>query len=104
MSLKNSKLYVSSSSVKQSLNRYPCSVSYQQGKMRIMSIQKGSEIWDLGARQGDEVLKYDGKVFSDFCSLDQYQRKTMSAGKPISITLKNGKTIQITKKLLLASK
>lgn len=100
MSLKNNKLLVSSSTVKQSWSRYSCSVSFQKGKMRIMSIRKDSEIWKAGARQGDEVLQYNGKVFTDFCGLDTYQRKTMKTGKPITITLVNGKKLSITEKLV----
>lgn len=97
LSLKKDKLYVSSSNIKQVYNNYSCYVSYINGAMRITSVIKGSEIWDLGVRQGDEVLQYDGKQFTDFCSLDQYQRQQIKQEKPIIIQLKNGETVTITK-------
>jgi hypothetical protein len=97
LSLKNKKLLVSSSKINQSYTSYECSVIYQKGKMVIMGLLKNGPLWNLGIRQGDEVLKVDGKTFTDFCSLDQYQRKIMSEEKPFSIQLKNGKTVNISK-------
>ena len=97
LSLKSKKLLVSSSKINQSYTGYECSVIYQKGKMVIMGLLKNGPLWHLGIRQGDEVLKIDGKTFFDFCSLDQYQRKMMSEEKPFSIQLKNGKSVIVSK-------
>lgn len=97
LSLKSNKLYASSGDITQTYDYYPCYVSYYNDTMRIMSIVKGSALWNLGVRQGDEVLAYNGKQFSDFCSLDKYQREQIKLEKPITIKLKDGKTVTITK-------
>jgi len=96
LSLKNDQLYLSSSTINEAYKGYPCSVIYHKGKMRVMRIQEGSAIWNEGVRQGDEILLYNGKRFTDFCSLDQYQRKVVSSGEPFKLQLKNGKTITVS--------
>lgn len=98
MSLQSKKLWVSSSSIEQSYSGYSCSIVFKEGKMWVLRLIMGSELWNMGVRQGDEILQYNGKKFTDFCSLDQYQRKTVRSGKPFTITLKNGKIITISKK------
>ena len=65
--------------------------------MRVTNIQIGSEPWKMGIRQGDEVILYDGQKFTDFCSLDQYQRKIAKTGKSIELTLANNKKVIISK-------
>lgn len=97
LSLKNKRLLVGTNEIQQDYTSYPTSVVYKGGKMMILSITKDSSVWNMGIRQGDEILKVDGKVFSDFCSLDKYQRKIMGDGKSFTIQLKNGKTITISK-------
>lgn len=101
LSLKNDQLYLSSSTINEAYQGYSCSVIYHKGKMRVMRIQEGSDIWNEGVRQGDEILLYNGKQFTDFCSLDQYQRKVVSSGEAFKLQLKNGKTIIISKKTSL---
>lgn len=98
VSLKRKKLYVSSSKIDGQYSGYPCVVMVRKGKMKITNIQVGSEPWKMGIRQGDEVLLYDGKKFTDFCSLDQYQRKIGKAGKSFELELTNGKKVTVSKK------
>lgn len=97
LSLKNKKLLVSSPKINQSYTGYDCSVIYRNDKMVIMGLLKNGSAWNLGIRQGDEVLKINGKIFSDYCSLDQYQRKIMIEEKPFNIQLKNGKIVNVSK-------
>tara|TARA_R110001632_G_scaffold107700_6_gene217418 strand:+ start:1930 stop:3054 length:1125 start_codon:yes stop_codon:yes gene_type:complete len=97
LSLKKDQLYVSSSVINQTYRSFSCSVMYSKGTMRIMRIEVESDIWNLGVRQGDEVLLFDGKKFTDFCSLDQYQRKIVRSRKSFEIQLANGKIITISK-------
>ena len=97
LSLKNKKLYVSSSEIKESYENYSCSVSFIKGKMRIIRIQEGSVIWNEGVRQGDEILSYNGKQFTDFCSLDKYHRNLVNSAKSFELQLTNGKKITISK-------
>ena len=104
LSLQKDKLYVSSSGIRQDYDYHSCYVSYYNGAMRIMSIVKGSEVWNLGVRQGDEVLRYNEKQFSDFCTLDQYQRQLIASGEPFTIQLKSGETVTIAQKSTLESK
>lgn len=98
LSLKDRRLYLGNSKIDEAYEGYPCTVMYSKGKMRIMRIQKGSELWNMGARQGDEVSLYDGKKFTDFCSLDTYNRKMIKAGKSFEIQFPNGKKAMVSKK------
>ena len=97
LSLKNDQLCVSSSKINQSYSSFSCSVMYSNGKMRIMRIEVESDVWNMGVRQGDEVISYEGKKFTDFCSLDQFQRKTVSTKKSFELQLANGQTITVSK-------
>ncbi|WP_299365235.1 aspartyl protease family protein [Winogradskyella sp.] len=98
LSLKKNKLYVSSSHIKQDYDYHSCYVSYYNGAIRIISIVKGSDVWNLGARQGDEIVLYNEKKFTDFCTLNKYQRQLIKLGEPITIQLKSGETVTISKK------
>ena len=98
LSLKNKQLYLSSSKINETYEGYSCYVMYRKGKMRVIRIQVGSPIWNEGVRQGDEVLKFNGKIFTDFCSLDQYHRKITKSGQSFTLQLSNGKTISISKR------
>lgn len=98
LSLKKEQLYLSSSQIDQSYAGYSCSIMYRDGKMRITHIKIDSELWNMGARQGDEVLSYNGKTFTDFCSLDQYQRQMVRSDKSFEIQLTSGKKVTISKK------
>ena len=97
VSLKNKQLYVSDSTINQTYKGFSCSVMYFKGKMRIIRIEIGSDLWNNGARQGDEILKFDGKSFDNFCDLDQYQRNTLQTKSTFNITLLNGKSFTILK-------
>jgi hypothetical protein len=98
LSLKKNRLYLYSEKIAQDYARYDCSVMFRKGTMRITSIVIDSEPWNQGIRQGDEVIRVDGKVFSDFCSLDRYQRKVMNTGKPITFEMKSGQKISVSQK------
>jgi len=98
VSLKNDRLYVSEAIVDQSFSRFPCSVLYRKGKMRITTIEVGSELWNMGVRQGDEVLSYNGKKFSDFCSLNQFRREVAKTSDSFELELVNGKKVTVSKK------
>lgn len=98
LSLRNDQLYVSSPNIAQSYSSYTCSVMYRKGKMRVISIEENSDLWNLGVRQGDEILSYNGKKFTDFCTLDQYHRSILKSGKPFELELTNGKKVTISKK------
>ena len=97
VSLKKDRLYVSSSSIDQSYSGYTCSVMFLKGKMRIMRIEKGSDVWNMGIRQGDEVLSYNGKKFTNFCSLDQFHRKLVKSGKSFQLEMADGKKVTVSK-------
>lgn len=101
LSLQKNQLYLSSATVNQEYSRYSCSVMFLKGKMRIISIEENSKLWSMGIRQGDEILLFNGKTFSDFCSLDQYHRAISKSGKPFELTLVGGKKVTISKKAFL---
>lgn len=98
VSLKNKRLFVSESIVDQTFSRFPCSVLYRKGKMRITTIEVGSELWNMGVRQGDEILSYNGKIFSDFCSLNQFRKEVARTSDSFEIELTNGKKVTVSKK------
>ena len=97
-------MLVSSSQIKEVNDNYPCYVSFHKGAMRIMSIVKGSAIWNLGVRQGDEILRYNEQQFTDFCTLDQYQRQLTKSGEPFTIELKSGVKVTLSKSESLKNK
>jgi hypothetical protein len=101
MSLKHDQLYLSSDTLHQQYMNYPCAIIYRKGKMRVMLIEENSQLWNMGIRQGDEILSYNGKKFTDFCSLDQYQRTIVRSGKSFEIELTSGKKVTISKKTTL---
>lgn len=103
LSLKANLLYVSTLRVNQIYETYTCYLSYYDNAMRITSIVKGSEIWNLGVRQGDEILSFNQKQFNDFCTLDQYQRQLIKLGKPFTIQLKNGEIVTLSKREALVN-
>ena len=97
LSLKNNRLFVSESLVDQTFSRYPCSVLFRKGKMRITTIEVGSELWNMGVRQGDEVVSYNGKKFSDMCSMNQYRLEVAKTANSFEIELTNGKKVTVSK-------
>ena len=101
LSLKRDLLYVTSPIIEQSYSGYPCTVTYQNGKMRVLRIEEGSSAWNAGVRQGDEVLKFNGKKYTDFCSLDSALRAIAKTGRSFTLQLTNGKTITIEKNAFL---
>ena len=69
--------------------------------MRILKIEKDSELWKIGLRQGDEILKFNNRTFTDFCELDTYQRNLAKAAKSFEITLLNNQKVIISKNVVL---
>ena len=97
LSLKDDRLLLSSPEIKQQATTYSCTVSFQKGKMIVVRIQEGSSAWNAEIRQGDEVIQFNSKKFTDFCTLDQYQRQLVSESKPYTLTFVNGKQLTISK-------
>ena len=100
MSLKDDTLYVSDAEIKENTSTYTCGVLYENGKMQVLSIYKDSEAWKQGIRRGDIVVSVNNKQFSDFCSLNKYQRQLSKENKDIELVLENGKKIVLRKKEL----
>ncbi len=98
LSLKSNQLFVSNSIIDQSFSGYPCAVMFRKNNMRITSIEVGSEPWKQGVRQGDQVVKVNGNVFTDFCSLDTYQRACMRKSQPIKLEMADGKKVTISRR------
>lgn len=97
LNLQKDQLYVSSATIDQTYSSYTCSIMYRKGKMRVTSIEENSHLWNMGVRQGDEILSYNGKKFTDFCTLDRYHRSILKSGKPFQIELANGEKVVISK-------
>lgn len=98
LSLKSDRLFVSESTVDQTFSRFPCSVLFQKGKMRITTIEVGSELWNMGVRQGDEIRSYNGKKFSDFCSLNQFRKEVSKTSDSFELELMDGKKVTVSRK------
>lgn len=98
LNLKKDRLYVSSPKIDQPSSGYACSVMFRKNKMRISTIKGDSEPWKMGIRQGDHVARVNGNIFSDYCSLDTYQRKLRSVGQEIEIEMADGKKFTISRK------
>lgn len=98
MSLKNDELYVSDTTLKNNTSGYECVAVIKNKKMAVLRIKEGSDAWNLGIRQGDEIKTIDGKVFTDFCALRQYQVKMMQDTKDFEWVLANGKKIIVQRK------
>ncbi len=96
MSLKKQQLFVSKQNIKSTYLAYACTLGFQNGKMIVMKIVEGSEPWKAGLRQGVEVKALDGKQFSNFCDLFQYQTSRFSKNLPLTLTLLNGKKIVVS--------
>lgn len=98
MSLKNDELYVSDASIKNDKWDYDCVGMVKDQKMVISQIREGSEAWNLGIRQGDEVISLNGNTFTDFCTFNKYQRQLSKEGKSFEFVFKDGKRITIQKR------
>lgn len=98
LSLSNDKLYVSDAIIKSDSWNYDCAAVVKDKKMYVVQIREGSEAWDLGIRQGDEIKSFNGNVFTDFCALNTYQKQVSKKGKKFEFVFVNGKRITIEKK------
>ena len=103
LSLSNQRLLVSQENLDEGTMDYSCGVIFYKGSLRIGTIHKNGVAWGLGIRQGDNVLKVNGKEFSDFCSFDTYQRAYVKKGKDFKILLEKGKEITVKKEDILAN-
>ncbi len=97
LSLANEKLLVSKTELIEDVKGYECGVVFSDGKMRVMGIYENSAAWDAGIRQGDVVISFNDKIFTDFCSFDKYQRNAVVSGREITLEFNNGKRIQVKK-------
>lgn len=75
MSLKNDELYVSDETIENETWSYDCAAVIQKGTMVVFKIKEGSDAWNQGIRQGDEIKTFNGEVFTNFCELYKYQRQ-----------------------------
>lgn len=98
LNFKKQQLYVSNQELKERRPTYDGGVVFKDGTISLMTIFEGSDAWEAGLRQGDEVLTINGKSFTDFCSLDQYQRSLSAAGQDIYLRFSNGKEMVFKKK------
>ncbi len=98
ISLKSNQLYVSESVVDQVYSGYTANFMFHKGKMQISGIDVGSEPWNQGVRAGDEILKVNGKKFTDFCSLDTYRRALGRKNQPFELEMANGQKVQVKRK------
>ena len=103
LSLKNDELYVSDTSIKDDSWSYDCAAVIKDGKMIVFLIKEGSEAWKLGVRQGDQIKAINGKVFTDFCSLNKYQGQLKKDKKNIEFEFANGKKLTIQRKQLFTT-
>lgn len=101
LSLENEQLFVSSKTIMENYEAYPCALGIKDGKMVVIKIHKGTDAWNLGLRQGDEVTAFNGETFTDFCTLLQEQKRMQRASLPVVLTLSNGKTITLKKERFL---
>ena len=102
LSLSNKRLLVSQEILEEQAMEYSCGVIFYKGSLQVGSIHKNGAAWKMGVRQGDRVLKVNGKEFKDFCSYDTYQRAYANTGKDLRILLKDGKEITVKKEDVLA--
>ena len=69
--------------------------------MVVIKINEGTEVWNAGLRQGDQIMAIDGKTFIDFCDLRIYQKSVFSQNKEVILTLKDGKDLRLSRKVFL---
>jgi len=98
MSLKNDELYVSDAQITSDPWSYDCAAVVQNGKMIVFKIKEGSEAWEQGVRQGDEIKTFNGKTFTDFCELNKFQKQLSVDKKDFEWELANGKKLTIQRK------
>ncbi len=98
LSLKNDKLYVSDTTIKNDSWSYDCAAVIKEGRMVVFRIKEGSDAWKQGIRQGDIITSFNGKTFTDFCTLNKYQVKLSKEKKDLKLVFENGKQITVQKK------
>lgn len=103
LSLKNDKLYVSDTTIKDDSWSYDCAAVIKDGKMIVFLIKEGSDAWKLGIRQGDQIKTINGKIFTDFCSLNKFQGQLKKEKKNIEFEFTNGKKLTVQRKRLFTT-
>lgn len=98
MSLKNDELYVSDARIESDPWSYNCAAVIQNGKMVVFKIKEGSDAWNQGIRQGDVIKTLNGKVFTDFCELNKFQRQLSEDQKDFELVFENGKQLMVQRK------
>ncbi|WP_299682686.1 aspartyl protease family protein [uncultured Dokdonia sp.] len=98
LSLSTDKLYVSDAIIKNDTWNYDCVAVVKDKKMVALQIREGSEAWNLGIRQGDEITSLNGNTFTDFCALNKYQKQLSKEEKDFEFVFATGKRITIQKK------
>lgn len=98
LSTKNNILYCSTTDIDELQESYGSSFSFENNKIIVIKVIEGSLAWQQGLRQGTEVLKINGKEFNDFCSIYKFQNEMIKQKKNLEVTLKNGKTITLSRK------
>jgi len=101
LSLKNQKLYSELPQINEERMGYDCGVIVEDGKMEVIRIVADSAPWKAGLRQGAKIAAIDGKVFTDFFSLRQYQKKQAERGLDITLTLPDGQKLVLERKRIL---
>lgn len=103
LSMENDQLFVSESHIKNNPWSYDCSAVYSEGAMRVYKIREGSEAWNQGIRQGDKIQSYNGNIFTDFCTLDTFQRELTQEHKDLIFVFDNGIELNVSHKQILKS-
>ncbi|MFT5890593.1 MAG: hypothetical protein ACI9Y7_000686 [Dokdonia sp.] len=98
LSLKNDKLYVSDATIQSDSWSYDCAAVIKEGKMIVFRIKEGSDAWEQGIRQGDEIKTFNGNAFTDFCELNKYQVQLKEEKKDFELVFVNGKQLTVQKK------
>lgn len=98
LSVKNNVLYSSVTDVDEFQESYGSSFVFENSKIIVAKVIEGSLAWQQGLRQGTEILKINEKEFNDFCSVYKFQNKMIEQKKDLDVTLKNGKTITLSRK------
>ncbi|WP_299211067.1 pepsin/retropepsin-like aspartic protease family protein [uncultured Dokdonia sp.] len=100
LSLKNDQLFVSDATIKNEAWSYDGAAVLKNGKMTVYRIREGSDAWEQGIRQGDEIKTFNGNVFTDFCELDKFQRQLSDEKSDFEWEFTNGKKLTIQRKKL----
>ncbi|MDH7446451.1 retropepsin-like aspartic protease [Aquimarina sp. 2201CG14-23] len=97
LSLKNDKLYTNQLCIEESRKGYGCAFVFENNKITVVKVIVDSEAWKQGLRQGSVIQNINGRTFTDFCSLDSYQRDFLAKEEELSITLPDNSVVILKK-------